>query len=133
MSMFNFEPPSFCENGNPIRSSENTKDYWTALKDFSYNEKSDRYVCRSPFSGRTMDMVKDTNIKKGDKLRRNFRYDQSVNDLKNKGFIIETSQNLAKNENPNKSNIGNDMAYKKWFLYSVIAILGYFTYKKIKK
>lgn len=36
-------------------------------------------------------------------------------------------------ENPNKSNIVGNMTDKKWILYGIVAVIGYFAYKKFKK
>ena len=36
-------------------------------------------------------------------------------------------------ENPNKSNIGGNVSDKKWILYGIVAVIGYFAYKKFKK
>ena len=36
-------------------------------------------------------------------------------------------------ENPNKSNIVGNMTNKKWILYGIVAVIGYFAYKKFKK
>jgi hypothetical protein len=118
--LMGWNPPSFCENGTPKRSSDNTPNYWIALKDFSYNRKSDRYACSPPLSPRTMDIVEDTKIKKGDLLKRNFRYDNAVEQLVKSGAIIEVSKyKTSKN--------------KQYLMYGLIAVAGYFAYKKFKK
>lgn len=115
-----WKPPSFCDNGTPKRSSDNTPNYWIALKDFSYNTKTDRYACSHPLSPRTMDFVENTKIKKGDLLKRNFRYDNAVEQLVKSGAIIEVSKYKTSKKN------------KQYLLYGVVAVLVYLAYKKLK-
>ena len=125
---FGLTRPDFCEGRNiPSRSSDSTPRYWIVLKDFTYNFKQDRYVCST--SGiQTQEVVADTNIKKGDFLNRNFRYENAVQTLVNNGVIMKASE-----YNPNSLGFGDPIKDKKWLLYVVLAVAGYFAYKKFKK
>jgi hypothetical protein len=54
-----------------------------------------------------------------------------------KDFVLENpiKSNVGGNmlENPIKSNVGGNMTDKKWILYGIVAVIGYFAYKKFKK
>jgi len=132
----NFKPPKFCQNGTPRKATYGIDNYWVALKDFTYNEKADRDACRSPFAPRTKEYVEDTKVKKGQKLKQNFRYDFAVEKMKKDGFIAKASEEqsevlLPEGEAP--KGFGDPIKDKKWILYVVLAVAGYFAYKKFKK
>jgi len=120
--------PDFCEGSDtPSRSSDSTPDYWIVLKDFTYNTKVDRYVC-STSRMQTKDYVVDTNLKKGDLLDRNFRYENAVQTMVNNGVIMKASE-----YNPNSLGFGDPLKNMNWLVYGLIAVAGYFAYKKFKK
>jgi len=135
--LLNFKPPKFCQNGYPRKATYGIDNYWVALKDFTYNTKADREACFRPFRARTQEVVEDTQVKKGQKLKQNFRYDFAVEKLKKDGFIAKASEQESEELLPANSEIrkgfGDPIKDKKWILYVVLAVAGYFAYKKLKK
>ena len=122
--------PEFCDGKEfpyTVSGGIPMPDYWVVLKDFSYNTKQDRYVCST--SGiQTQEYVPDTELKKGDLLKRNFRYENAVQNMVANGVIAEASKNKS-----SSLGFGDPLKNKKWLVYGLIAVAGYFAYKKFKK
>ena len=153
---FGIKAPKFCEGKEKPYTVSNgipMPDYWVVLKDFSYNTKQDRYVCST--SGiQTQDMVSNTELKKGDLLFRNFRYENAVQNMVANGVITEASKNKSTQRNEKELQEG-DVELKirrilvapllfleimglsenqaKIIYFSLIGVGGYFAYKKFKK
>lgn len=119
--------PEFCDGKEyPYTVSSSMPDYWVVLKDFSYNKKQDRYVC-STSNLQTQEYVPNTKLKKGDLLKRNFRYENAVQNMVANGIITEASKNKS-----SSLGFGDPLKNKKWLVYGLIAVAGYFAYKKLK-
>jgi hypothetical protein len=130
-NMFNIKKkaPEFCDGKEypyTVNSGIPMPDYWVVLKDFSYNKKQDRYVC-STSNMQTSDYVPNTELKKGDLLKRNFRYENAIQNMVANGVITEASKNKS-----SSLGFGDHLKNKKWLVYGLIAVAGYFAYKKFK-
>lgn len=126
-----FLRPDFCEyNYKPPYSSDaSTPNYWIVLKDYTYNTKDDRYVCA--LDGEVAvkeDVVANTNLKIGERLNRNFRYENAVQTMVADGVIMEASKYDAEGVSAKKG-----INYKGWLIYALLVGAGYFAYKKFKK
>ncbi len=127
---FKKKNPSFCEGKEypyVVSSGIPMPDYWVVLKDFTYNKKSDRYVCSTSYM-QTQEYVADTKLKKGDLLKRNFRYENAIQNMVADGVIMEASKYKS-----SSLGFGDPLKNKKWLVYGLIAVAGYFIYNKLKK
>lgn len=108
--------------------------YWVATKDFKYNTKTDRYYDADPMSPRTMEYVKDTVVKKGDTLPKDF--------VNNKNYLkslmkfikpIGTRSIKAEKEKLDPVTKQANLFSNNNLLILAVIVGGYFAYKKFKK